>query len=186
MGKVDWITYKTSIDEIIVPSEERAKVEEAYNNICGSFINKTIKEELEQEMVSGGLDVLSLNILGVSPANAMSREIVNYCDDINLGISELSNTVENAAIKQAACERNQLINAISEKIAEYEKLRNEAQSSYNTYKSAYERDEYSAPGDYNWNAMETWQVQIDIYNDEIKKLKEKRSTVIELGESTRH
>ena len=147
-------------------------------------------------MVSGGLDVLSLNILGVSPANAMSREIVNYCDDINLGISELSNTVENAAIKQAACERNQLINAISEKIAEYEKLRNEAQSSYNTYKSAYERDEYSAPGDYNWNAsapgdynwnaMETWQVQIDIYNDEIKKLKEKRSTVIELGESTRH
>ena len=37
MGKVDWITYKTSIDEIIVPSEERAKVEEAYNNICGSF-----------------------------------------------------------------------------------------------------------------------------------------------------
>lgn len=177
MGKVDWITYKTSIDEIIVPSEERAKVEEAYNNICGSFINKTIKEELEQEMVSGGLDVLSLNILGVSPANAMSREIVNYCDDINLGISELSDTVENAAIKQAAEEKKQLMEAISEKIGEYEVLKEEAQTSYDTYKDAYESDGNSAPGDYNWNAMETWQVQIDIYKDKIEKLKGKLGTV---------
>ena len=177
MGKVDWITYKTSIDEIIVPSEERAKVEEAYNNICGSFINKTIKEELEQEMVSGGLDVLSLNILGVSPANAMSREIVNYCDDINLGISELSDTVENAAIKQAAEEKKQLMEAISEKIGDYEVLRDKAQALHDTYESAYESDRNSAPGDYNWNAMETLQGQIDIYKDKIEKLKGKLGTV---------
>ena len=81
MAKVDWITWKTDIDEIIKPdsiNEEINSIFDSYNN----YMNSGIYDEINHEITSGGLDRDSLNIVGVSPAYETAINIKNSIDNI--------------------------------------------------------------------------------------------------------
>ena len=121
MAKVDWITWKTDIDEIIKPdkiNEEINSIFDTYNN----YMNSGVYDEINHEVISGGLDRDSLNIVGVSPAYEIAINIKNSIDNIKDVIDELKRKINNSTTEQKQIEKNQLIEAINKKIAEENKI----------------------------------------------------------------
>ena len=68
MSKVDWITWKTDVTDIITPEKVIDSVTDSYNEF-NSYMNPVIYENIKYEIINGGLDKSSINILGHSPAN---------------------------------------------------------------------------------------------------------------------
>ena len=121
MAKVDWITWKTDISEIINPDKILENLNDLFNDYkC--YMNSVVYEELNHEVTVGGLDKYSLNIVGTSPANETALNILNRIDDIKTTIENLKNKVYNSAVEQKNIEKQQLINCIEEKILEEEKI----------------------------------------------------------------
>lgn len=117
MSKVDWITWKTDSNEIINPDKLTDKINDLYTDF-NSYMNPVIYENIKYETINGGLDKASINIMGVTPANEMAINILNNIDDIKSTLENIKLQVENSSSEQKEIEKNQLINAIEEKIEE--------------------------------------------------------------------
>ncbi len=117
MSKVDWITWKTDSSEIINPDELTDKINDLYTDF-NSHMNPVIYENIKYETINGGLDKSSINIMGSTPANEMAINILNNIDEMKSTLENIKLHVENLASEQKDIEKNQLINAIEEKIEE--------------------------------------------------------------------
>lgn len=117
MSKVDWITWKTNPEEIIKPNSLVDKITDEYNNYS-SYMYPNIYENIRNEVLNGGLDKQSLNILGESPANEMAINILNNIDEIKSIIENLKTQINEELNEQKGIEKKQLINDLEDKISE--------------------------------------------------------------------
>lgn len=124
MSKVDWITWKTDVTDIINPEKVIDSVTDSYNEF-NSYMNPVIYENLKYEVINGGLDKSSINILGHSPANEMALNILNNIDEIKSIIENLKLQIENATEEQKKKEKDQLVNALDTKIEEEKQISKE-------------------------------------------------------------
>ena len=124
MSKVDWITWKTDVTDIINPEKVIDSVTDSYNEF-NSYMNPVIYENLKYEVINGGLDKSSINILGHSPANEMALNILNNIDEIKSIIENLKLQRENATEEQKKIEKDQLVNALDTKIEEEKQISKE-------------------------------------------------------------
>ena len=122
MSKVDWITWKTDVTDIINPEKVIDSVTDSYNEF-NSYMNPVIYENLKYEVINGGLDKSSINILGHSPANEIALNILNNIDEIKSIIENLK--LENATEEQKKIEKDQLVNALDTKIEEEKQISKE-------------------------------------------------------------
>lgn len=120
MSKVDWITWKTDPNEIIDPEKLDDEIGEYFQNY-DSYMNSMIYEQLRTEMNRGGLTKDAFNISGISPANEMATDIINTIDEIQQTMKNLRNNVKEVATTQKEIEKQQLIEAIEDKL-EKEKI----------------------------------------------------------------
>ena len=77
-----------------------------------------IYENIRNEVLNGGLDKQSLNILGESPANEMAINILNNIDEIKSIIENLKTQINEELDEQKGIEKTQLINDLEDKILE--------------------------------------------------------------------
>lgn len=115
MSKVDWITWKTDPKEVINPDKIEEKINEQYQNY-ESYMNSMIYEQLQNEINGGGLSKDAFQITGISPANELATEIIKSIDEIKNTMDRLKNNVRDVSTKQKELEKDQLIDAIEEKI----------------------------------------------------------------------
>lgn len=120
MPKVDWITWKTDVNEIIKPNKIIEDIEEKLNDY-EHYMNSVIYEGINYEISNGGLSKDSFNIMGISPANDSALKIVNNIDDLKIAINNLKQKIYSSAKEQKKIEKEQLINAIEKKMIEEEK-----------------------------------------------------------------
>ena len=121
MAKVDWITWKTNIKEIINPEQE---LEEINNNIhkLNNIINQDIYVNVNREKLDGGLNEKSLNLNGISPSSIKTDKILKKLEVVLDDLLKLQNKVKKQAFEQKEIEKEQLANCIKEKIEEQEKV----------------------------------------------------------------
>ena len=121
MAKVDWITWKTNIKEIINPEQE---LEEINNNIhkLNNIINQDIYVNVNREKLDGGLNEKSLNLNGISPSSIKTDKILKKLEVVLDDLLKLQNKVKKQAFEQKEIEKEQLTNCIKEKIEEQEKV----------------------------------------------------------------
>ena len=124
MSKVDWITWKTDVTDIINPEKVIDSVTDSYNEF-NSYMNPVIYENLKYEVINGGLDKSSINILGHSPENEIALNILNNIDEIKSIIENLKLQLENATEEQKKIEKDQLVNALDTKIEEEKQISKE-------------------------------------------------------------
>lgn len=124
MSKVDWITWKTDVTDIINPEKVIDSVTDLYNEF-NSYMNPVIYENLKYEVINGGLDKSSINILGHSPANEIALNILNNIDEIKSIIENLKLQIENATEEQKKIEKDQLVNALDKKIEDEKQISKE-------------------------------------------------------------
>lgn len=124
MSKVDWITWKTDVTDIINPEKVIDSVTDSYNEF-NSYMNPVIYENLKYEVINGGLDKSSINILGHSPANEIALNILNNIDEIKSIIENLKLQIENATEEQKKIEKDQLVNALDKKIEDEKQISKE-------------------------------------------------------------
>ena len=124
MSKVDWITWKTDSKEIINPDKLTDKINDIYTDF-NSYMNPVIYENIKYETINGRLNKSSINIMGATPANEMAINILNNIDEIKSTLENIKLQVENSSSEQKKIEKNQLITAIEDKIAEEKKLSKE-------------------------------------------------------------
>ena len=124
MSKVDWITWKTDSKEIINPEKLTDKINDIYTDF-NSYMNPVIYENIKYETINGGLDKSSINNMGATPANEMAINILNNIDEIKSTLENIKLQVENSSSEQKKIEKNQLITAIEDKIAEEKELSKE-------------------------------------------------------------
>lgn len=121
MSKVDWINWKTDPKEIINPDKIIEKIEDDFQNY-NCYMNAVVYEGIKHEIEYGGLDKLSLNIMGVSPANEKAMDILNQIDEIKSIMDNLKREVSRYTKTQKEIEKEQLIQSIEAKIEEEEKI----------------------------------------------------------------
>ena len=121
MSKVDWITWKTNPSEIINPDKTVEKLSDRFQDYH-TYMTTTVYEGIKQEVEKGGLSKASFDIAGVSPANENAIKILNTIDEIKATMNNLKEIIEDQANKQKEIEKEQLIEAIEEKIKEEEKI----------------------------------------------------------------
>ena len=124
MSKVDWITRKTDSKEIINPEKSTDKINNIYTDF-NSYMKPVIYENIKYETINGGLDKSSINIMGATPANEMAINILNNIDEIKSTLENIKLQVENSSSEHKKIEKNQLITAIEDKIAEEKELSKE-------------------------------------------------------------
>jgi len=122
MAKVDWITWKTDPKDIINPKRIEEQIDGYYQNF-NSYINPVVYEGIKHEVLNGGLDKASLNIIGYSPANESAINILNDIDEIKSIIENVKRDVIISAEEQRQIEKLQLIEAIKNKIIQEEELK---------------------------------------------------------------
>lgn len=123
MARVDWITWKTNTNEIINPDKIIEIISDKFQNYT-SYMNSVVYEGIDSEIENGGLDQLSLNVMGNSPANEKAIAILNSINEIENIIETLKNQIYNATLEQKKIEKQQLINELEEKIKSEEKILN--------------------------------------------------------------
>ncbi len=161
MARVDWITWKTNPNEIINPDKIIDMITDNFQNYS-CYMNSVVYEGIDSEVTHGGLDTLSLNVMGNSPANEKAVNILNSINEIENTIETLKNSIYDAALEQKKIEKQQLISAINEKIESEEKILN------NTITL---RDKIKNPID-SINSKKITDI-IDISTQRINKLKER-------------
>ncbi len=116
MPKVDWITWKTDPKEIINPDQIEEDINDCFSQY-DSYMNSMVYEQLRSEISKGGLAKDAFNVSGISPANEMSNDIVNAIEEIKHTITTLKEDVRKVASEQKEIEKDQLIEAIEDKLA---------------------------------------------------------------------
>jgi len=135
MSKVDWITWKTDTNEIINPEKIEEKINENYQNY-DSYMNSMIYEQLQNEINGGGLSKDAFQITGISPANELANNIIKSIDEIKTTMDKLRSNVKDVTTKQKELEKDQLIDAIAEKIEKEKEYLNKIDSTDEDLKSA--------------------------------------------------
>lgn len=121
MAKVDWITWKTEPEEIINPDEVEAKIQEYFDDYYTSM-KPTIYEEIKSEISKGGLSIDAFNVSGKSPSNETALEILQKIDEISEIYNDMKLKIRNAVEQQKHVEKEQIVEAIHQKIAADEEL----------------------------------------------------------------
>lgn len=121
MAKVDWITWKTDTNEIINPDKIINNINEIYDNY-NCYMNSIVYEGIKHELLKGGLDSDSLNIVGISPANEYANRILNRIENIKLTYENLKQKIYISTLEQKQIEKQQLIEEIEKKIEEEKKI----------------------------------------------------------------
>ena len=114
MSKVDWITWNTDPKEILNPNEIVEKITMGYQDY-NNFVTSRITENLKKEMETGGLNRISLNVYGNSPAYEKTTNILNHMNEITILFDSFKKRLK------TSLEKSQLIQAIEEKISEEKK-----------------------------------------------------------------
>jgi hypothetical protein len=161
MAKVDWITWNTDPKEIINPEKRMEKISEIYQDFS-NYIHTNIYEVIKQEIQQGGLDKISLNLFGFSPTNEKATSIINRMDEISITYDRLSQNIKKSLIDQKETEKKELIESITEKIAEEQKILENTELLKNRLSS-----------DNNMITKEEIDDIINTCHDKIKRLKEK-------------
>ena len=123
MPKVDWITWKTEGNDLINPTKVVEKIEDQFQTYH-TYMNSVIAEGIKQEMFYGGLDTLSLNIMGTSPAHEKAKEILEEIEAIQREYDSLKKKIIKDSTIQKQLEKEQLMEALGSKILEEEKILN--------------------------------------------------------------
>lgn len=121
MGKVDWITWNTDSRDIINPDKTVEKILEIYQDY-NNYIQSNIYEIIKKETQIGGIDKASINLYGESPAYEKAIKILNQIDEISLIMNNFINNIKSSTEEQKKLEKNDLIKAIEDKIAEEKKI----------------------------------------------------------------
>lgn len=121
MSKVDWITWNTDSTDIINPNKVIEKIQESYQEY-NSYMQSNIYEIIKQETQIGGLDKVSINLYGASPAYEKAMNILNRIDEISLIMNNLTNNIKYSTEEQKKIEKTDLIKSIEDKIAEEKKI----------------------------------------------------------------
>ena len=116
MGKVDWINWKTDAKEIISPKRVEDSIMESYQDF-NTIMNPVIYEQIKHEILTGGLSAEALVVSGSSPANKAAKEIIELIEKLKQQMNTLKQTVVAAASEQKEIEKEQLIEAIEEKLS---------------------------------------------------------------------
>ena len=87
-----------------------------------TYMTATVYEGVKHEIEKGGLSKASFDIAGVSPANENAIKILNTIDEIKATMNNLKEIIEAQANEQKKIEKEQLIEALEEKIKEEEKI----------------------------------------------------------------
>ena len=122
MPKVDWITWKTDINEIMNPQKLLDSISEKTQEYH-AYINSVIYEGIDYEMKAGGLSRNSLYLNGKSFAYDQANKVLNTIEKIKIDIEELKKKVREAAEDQKQIEKEQLIMALKSKLEEEEKIK---------------------------------------------------------------
>ena len=120
MSKVDWITWNTDPKEILNPNEIVEKITMGYQDY-NNFVTSRITENLKKEMETGGLNRISLNVYGNSPAYEKTTNILNHMNEITILFDSFKKRLKTSLDEQKEIEKSQLIQSIEEKIAEEKK-----------------------------------------------------------------
>ena len=120
MAKVDWITWKTDIKEIINPDEIARAIKEKIDSY-NLYLDSQVYKELNSEITSGGLEKASFDIMGMSPANENANKIIDNIESSKQVINKLYTKIVKNLEEQKEIEKKQLITAIEEKIQEEKK-----------------------------------------------------------------
>ena len=115
MSKVDWINWKTNQEDIINPQELDDTIQENFQNY-NTYATPVIYEQLRYETTKGGLTKEAFQISDVAPANEMAQDIMKNLDEIKEVMIELRKSIKTAAEEQKSIEKQQLIEALEEKI----------------------------------------------------------------------
>lgn len=116
MGKVDWINWKTDAKEIISPKRVEDSIMDSYQDF-NTIMNPVIYEQIKHEILTGGLSEEALVVSGSSPANKAAKEIIELIEKLKQQMNTLKQTVVVAASEQKEIEKEQLIEAIEEKLS---------------------------------------------------------------------
>lgn len=115
MSKVDWINWKTNPKEIINPEKIDDFIQECFQNY-NTYATPVIYEQLKYETTKGGLTKEAFQISNLAPANEMALDIMKQLDEIKDVIYDLQKSVRKATEEQKKIEKEQLIEALEEKI----------------------------------------------------------------------
>ena len=117
MSKVDWITWKTDVKEIIDPNVESQKLKEKVTTFI-TQLETHITEDLNMELSKGGLEKSYFDIMGISPANDTANKILSIVDNIKQNLNLFIEDAIKKMDEQKQVEKEQLINVIEEKLDE--------------------------------------------------------------------
>ena len=120
MASVDWITWKTESKELINSEKVEENVIKKLTDL--NNITNNIYDSIKVEAEKGGLNKESLSINGESPSNIMANDILNKIENIKSLTDKLSNKIKSQVTEQKEIEKEQLVNAIEEKIDEQERI----------------------------------------------------------------
>ena len=120
MAKVDWITWKTDVTDIINPEKVDNDLNKNISEI--NSIIDSIYDNVKVEVNKGGLSNTALNLNGESPSNVMADNILKNIEEIRMISNKLKDKINNQVVEQKKIEKNQLVTSIEEKITEQEKI----------------------------------------------------------------
>lgn len=123
MAKVDWITWKTSPEEIINPDIIENNIHDVFQNY-NTYMNPVVYEQIKHEINTGILGKDKMIFMSDTPVNEMALEILSKIDEIKSTVDNLVTNVKKSTTEQKQIEKQQLINEIEMKIKNEEETLN--------------------------------------------------------------
>ena len=123
MAKVDWITWKTSPEEIINPDIIENNIHDVFQNY-NTYMNPVVYEQIKHEINTGILGKDKMIFMSDTPLNEMALEILSKIDEIKSTVDNLVTNVKKSTTEQKQIEKQQLIKEIEMKIKNEEETLN--------------------------------------------------------------
>lgn len=123
MAKVDWITWKTSPEEIINPDIIENNIHDVFQNY-NTYMNPVVYEQIKHEINTGILGKDKMIFMSDTPVNEMALEILSKIDEIKSTVDNLVTNVKKSTTEQKQIEKQQLIKEIEMKIKNEEETLN--------------------------------------------------------------
>lgn len=165
---LDWITWKTNVEELINPQDIIEEIEEEYINY-NVHMNPLIYEEIKYEVLNGGLDNKSFILSEATPIHSLSIETLNKIDSIRDKFEDLKNRIALKLNNIRSIEKEKLLLEINNKLKKEQSLVNSSNTAIEKYKSMNQLE-----------MVESLNNIINISNKKIKELTEKKEIVEKL------
>lgn len=165
---LDWITWKTNVEELINPQDIIEKIEEEYINY-NVHMNPLIYEEIKYEVLNGGLDNKSFILSDATPIHSLSIETLNKIDSIRDKFEDLKNRIALKLNNIRSSEKEKLLLEINNKLKKEQSLVNNSNTAIEKYKSMNQLE-----------MVESLNNIINVSNKKIKELTEKKEIVEKL------